>query len=1618
MANADDETNVDASDVLGVLNRAITAQKASAGKRRVVQPPPLSATGLGGSPFAGVKGSGSAVTSGGDYESHNFFTKVIDDAWTDDFSQVPVVGPGAAAAAKTYTQAQHLINQVGSYSQSALPGGIETFDWDKAGDISYGQAAIANAAALGRSVAMSVSGGQFKGHAARVSPLVSPDFDVTNPMMRKAAFEDDGLGRLASGTTDALFNWFLDPLVVGGKALKIARYGSEALQLPGMLSASTNIPKVIEHIGFSADDSILFRESAGTAGSVNQITEAGDHIARSDFNTLIEYAAFKSSPYRDLLAGVGAEITDPRLADMFVAAASGSEKHLAQLRTEAQSVSDALVNFGGSIDYERRILSNLTGLNDPALLDDVLEANYSAGTILEDLASRDKALYDAITLLDKEGTGLITQTGSFSAKAENLRNAWSAGKAQRDLPAAERSLSKTPQRPAVKAAALEQAGRLVGASGDDVIASIKATAVRSNSAIQERVFQTSSSFRKVRVWQWATGQRSAGFINTRTFDDGKSADELKAMLQDAKATRGDGQFAAWALSTWGAAKTDAQRFSAVEQIQRAQVAKIAESHGLPSELLLDQYEYLVERRTHVIATLRNPSKSRAFGVDPETGDLIVGTPQLVSQLETQVPLMDMRMMEQTARRLAKSPVYRGSLTDIEATFKRALGKSPTPANAVHDMGQSGSEVAIRWADELNSMWKAAVLLRLGYTQRNVAEGWLRSWAYLGKIPAIAPIVAARGVKNVVYANRRAWLKIRSIDAAQANLAAQVNEQRILIRQIETDLAEQVDMPQEWAADLRATAEASKRRIDGLNDEIASWEEKRTGVRKQFIGDDAAFAGKIGDVYRAEASNARTVENFFDSRTDRDFLKRLSDRQYTLIQPGEQQYFSELVQSVKQFRADQMATQLIDGKSVDYVLNWAKSKDANSWAHELGLDSISERTAQVRKVAAEIGNYLPTARARKAAAGENLPTPAQLQAALSDLPQDELAAIHGRQVKSLLEAGSKGKFRKMTQALFTVLGSMPESVLVRQPFYNSVFTRERDLLTAKLTAQGGELTADAAEKISRQAHRRALQATNETLFTITRYSNPAAALRFVSPFFAAFENSIRTWGRMIYRDPSIAARASILWNLPASLGSVYDSQTGERLSGSPFSFIAPNPNAVMSLPAPLANIIGGANGGLGAVVPLQSMNVISPGESPWLPGFNAPMVAVPLGNVLAQRPDVQQWLKDHLGDTVYNQFIPLGNAQGGIGGLTGQALPAWSRKLISAVRKDDDENYVKVLAAITQDALVDDALGVTPFNEKQVRNRADQFFKFSTLANLTLPVSLMRVSKYQIQLDAWHNLSADDRLTYAEKISRFRAMYGDSYMALTMSTTKSKVPNLDPTLETWRTVTDNPDQVQYIAEAFGTDAVGVLAATAPDGAMSPGVYNYWLDQPAEGTDGNWKSKASPYEIQQNSQVAEMWASYNRARASRDAELAGLGVNPETGHPWTINSQAAKDAGIVETWNTYRDDMLAHYGDIWSVYGPQAYSSQLPKTLAVVNHLLTDKQFMAGDTGRSQVWQDLAHYMRVRAEGLDAIRNGADSSYVRSTWENWSAAFKATASIGFMDFYDTYLEQDNLDFSLAE
>lgn len=1432
----------------------------------------------------------------------------------------------------------------------------------------------------------------------------------------------------------------------------------------------------------------------------------------------------------------------------------------------------------------------------------------------------------------------------------------------------------------------------------------------STPAVYEKVYQLSKNFRKVAVWEWINGQRGSGWLTVRGAEDGYAQDEWKAALRESRVLRRDQDFIRTLAQSWSHGVTETgnlQRAAEIEQEAVRQMARHyfgAEATPLQETIAMGLYRAAAKKRESALDAFQQ-SRSRAYGikpmVDPDDGTLITTGPIMRSQLETKIPLLDFRLMDKVMSELA-SPAMKPYLREIGDSLLVQAGGDPV---AIAKRLGSMSEGAKYGLEAINSAWKAAVLMRLGYTQRNVFEGWLRTWAVLGTIPALAPSNIATGIGRTFYRNPKAARGLKTIEGTQLHLSKVVEQERQIQLSLEDDIGELLartipeptdltitydsrhlqqqqemggghswyidrkrglfdkdgrripddEYPESWPpekdgyfraviedrdelpdfvyhvttastavaqdgalrvsagnggglggaggkgsvsfttdratalalrddmrlyAALRAQAGTSsngesideiiqilrqdallhgadpdskritavfdqmrtkavrngakddqivteqineymlarhyespsrpnvpgffsqplhyadptdiniiaipKRNLPenavienighnkiGENHEIrvygdvpigkaqvsdvknrvvydqmladtmgeleshnavlddylsvmAGLSEKKKSLQKRYIGWDEAFAGPMGEIRRASASNMQTVKNFFESKAARDAqLRTMDDNKWVQVNPEDTQYFDELSGSVMQFRSDPLAQIALrmDGAdgSIDSMMAFFRTDAGKKYARDMALFDDEARLRRATFLHGEIAAYLPTDEAMSLATRSVPPTGAELRAALGG--RRDLSPIHGREVRK--NVTSEDPYHAVINTIFKYLGSMPDSALVRQPFYNEVWKRETAALYRKAIDQGVDLSDNAVLKtIEETAHRRALKATNETLFTITRYSNPAAALRFLSPFFAAWENSMRTWSRIIIRDPSVAARGMILWDLPNNMGLTVD-ENGIPVGSSPGDFLTGSVSQYVVLPKFLTDHIQSTLTDLseqpglkdtffgdvlqGAAqfplkVPKGSFNIVAPGESPFLPGLG-PVVTYPVGRLLASKPDKQQFLKEFLGDALYSQIAPFGQASGDI---LDTVAPAAGRKAVQLIMGEDNDDYMRVLDAVTVDAIVSWRLaGGDPDSKPDpaaLKEYADNFYKFSILSSLVLPVAISRMSDYQPVMNEWRILNEDPTMPYRDKVALFIDKFGDSFMPLTRSTSKSDIEGLDPTLEMWQGMTKHAREVAMLTAEVGDSGASILAATIPNGKFNAGVYSYWRNERQPGAQNTYKTAMTPEEIMVEDTVGRMWDDYIREKTMRDNALARLGTA-------TYDSAKARDAGITARWDSFIDGMFDKYGEDFAIHGPQSYTKQLPQTLGGIQKLLNDEQFMSSDLGESATWQAIDAYMDERNRARAAIDKGADKGAVLEVFNEFAAAHKYS-TLQFADFFDTFLENDDL------
>jgi hypothetical protein len=1539
--------------------------------------------------------------------------ELVSDWWTDDFSSVPVAGPAASAVAERYTDATEGINRILTTPLlAANPRYWENRDnsdsaglWQDANNISVGQAGLG---------ALDASG---LGSPADIYDS-DPTRNIVDPAQR--GVYDEGWGRVASGLVDAGVTWFLDPFVLAGKGVKVARFGTRFMgsEIVGLSARKIEGPKVIDQIGREADQAL--------SGNRNILRYEAERVAAGDFAELRTRNIFQGAN-RDILAGVAHHITDVDDAVVFLAAAAGSTRHQRILReTQANTYLTLQRRTGMENPYETRILNQPVGEAGSDLLPDLLEKGVKAEKVIEDLAKRDpefaavidrnRALRNAEALIDENPAGLLENAGSRSVTARQIADAWRDGKQARKTALGNKGALTTRQT------------RGLGPRDG------------TGPAAFERVYQLSSMAPRVRVWEWLGGYHASGYINVRGFNEGKASDELAAALSDSKIIRRDGAFVREQMNIYGAAIGPQGRVAAIARIEENVWMRHMEHYGVKDLDGAKQiYSTLDKRRWDTVSQFM----SRGYAVD-EAGEIIKMGPRMRSQLETSMPMLDFRVMDKSARIAAKS------FYNMTRAEKVAL-----TGNVVKNM-----------ADEIQSLWKAAVLLRLGYTVRNTVEGWLRTAAVLGSLPSFKQPI--RSVSNSWYNNRRR-VQNRTPGMSARSLAKQEDKTITELQRLRTQLEE---VRAGRSAQLQTNPLANAPRLDRsaaqLEEEIAATEtilariqSKLENVQSRRYYDNGAFAGTYstkvdgkrqefdleflnGELVRRLSSAQKTNETVLYSEWMRGAAARLNDNAYAKVDPGKPQYWQELAQSIRQFRNDDVAKMILDGKSDAEILAWSASAASRGYRRDMRIphQAMEGKIVELRSM---VNRYLPTDEVRIAAAGREL-TPGELRTMLGGLRADakpkkptrgaddtdeayeaakaqwdqELAAwedavklspIHGREVERVTSAGSAASlYHTPIEKLFALLGNYPESALVRHPFYAEVWKRRMDRMVEMAQAQGTKIDSELLIKLNSNAHRYAMRATNETLYTIERYSNIAHVMRWVAPFFPAWENSARVWAKIVVNDPSVAVRASILWQMPNQLGMVVDAEGNPVKDDGPLSFLTGSQDRFIVLPeemvgaierfadkfgdVPVVGNIAKGAAAFGLKVPQGSFNVVTPGQTPYLPGLG-PLAVVPVGKFLSTKPDLQADLRKLLPSGIYQQFVPFGAPEDDV---LQAFMPPWARRWYQDWQGENNDQFLGVAAAMMQTAMVDwYRSGGDPANKPDmdaILEKTHDFYKFAAFAAITLPVSVTRMSPYQLQLDEWNRLKADETMTYPEKIDAFLTQFGDDFLPLTVSSTEGTVPGLDPTIDDYAILRDNADLVRELTVLDPTgEAVGLLASSAPVGVFDAGVYDWLQREEIPGLDLTYRSRRDPGEMQTAIVMQKAWRDYRKAKALRDQELAARGVS--------IQSNDAED--IKQAWDGFKAQMAQEYGEPWvAEFGE--YENRSPVYLAGIQRVLG-----SGRMDSNPMWGQVREYMETRQNALDAIAAGYDSADVRDWFAQWSEEYR-WSSLEFSDFYDKFLEQD--------
>lgn len=706
------------------------------------------------------------------------------------------------------------ISQLTVAGISGLPGGVRTLSWDEANDVSVGQVTLANAAISLEQVKqgnpMGIIGGVSGGVLGTVGALVSPDltaklsskdFDIADAQDRKI-FEEDPIAKWASGITDAVFTVAADPLIVGGKALKFTRLKFVDRPLT---------PKNVEKMVAELDDAVELAKTGdvdrmapiariaydavtpkadGTRPSVRKIIQR-DEIA---YSHNAEGIADALGTLRDgdfasavlvMKAGLGDVVALRALSDASVRAADtliNAQRSLLEARIAQDPTQYAVAksSMERTVEARRKIWEQRSRQRDngeAVALKEVLDAEFEYYDAVDSLlaiengrirAAIDRPTQAEMSWFDAQVKEAEANYKWFKKVADQANFGAFAG--------ADRGFAtNTP------------IGRFVSKRrAKRAEAAYERKSVSGQKLFSQDYFGNNPFTRVIRFWHVLNDATPSYYVNiAANTDQGR---EVEAFLDSLKYLSGAPLRVTDAngiqREIGGVARKD--ELFQVYTSARARGEKVKDSMAAIQSAIRDDLtkfygidpqvmEAIHRRGISEYDRLRTEITTRKDGyfLSDEASNPGVKGLNVAPFLETQLANGEYFLPWDTVERIAIN-VKNGKITDPSA-------------KVLFTPGQELNRRLLAANDVFQDFWRPLVLFRLGYPQRNVAEGLFRSIAFSGSLQPLlwagkAGLQSAQNFRRVQRAAKkaaRARTQVEVPDAARDRFDGLVARQKEL-----------------------------------------------------------------------------------------------------------------------------------------------------------------------------------------------------------------------------------------------------------------------------------------------------------------------------------------------------------------------------------------------------------------------------------------------------------------------------------------------------------------------------------------------------------------------------------------------------------------------------------------------------------------------------------------------------------------------------------------------------------------------------------------------------------------------------------------------------------------------
>jgi hypothetical protein len=801
----------------------------------------------------------------------------------------------------------------------------------------------------------------------------------------------------------------------------------------------------------------------------------------------------------------------------------------------------------------------------------------------------------------------------------------------------------------------------------------------------------------------------------------------------------------------------------------------------------------------------------------------------------------------------------------------------------------------------------------------------------------------------------------------------------------------------------------------------------TGMYRQKLYDGTviehpdAGAGELGDILMQRTDNADTYKLMADAPSQL-FAARYGGMEELRLSSNDPRYFTgyanylnNMWRSPSENKIDPIIDMFLNNKTPEDVIRWIRKTDeGKAYASKMNIDDRafkvpSERLNVGTDAEDFVGNlhsayarYLPDAEIQEAFKNNQMDE-MFLRTHFADQPA--MPDIVGSVVPtSPVVAGMGGAAQAFVQKAFYFLGSLPETTLARHPLARAVYRAEMkqrgdialSLKRSKLNDPNAELTLDEINSFRKDAVEGTRREVNKTLFTIMRKSYAGEKMRYIMPFFNAWENTIRRWATLSKENPVAVAKAG---QITASLANQNNMVDKDGNPTSTFSYdnqiVLPMPESFMQT---MEKIPGGSglaaairSSGSQVSISMRSLDVMFQGEA--TAGFG-PIVAIPAQYLEIMRPDLEG---------ILSQVIPYGASDAPLKTLLPPALQK-AAQLWSTTR---DGSWSRTFNTVYRYELIKYRLGdrKTEPTFQEIQSLTNNMYKVKALSNLVLPFAAQYDSPLGWYTQQYHTLQ---RTYGAQADAYFLQMYPEMGEA----TISSSLNNTG--VDATQAAVSNLKKYNGLISKIGTttpEMIGFLV-NDPDGKydFSQAAYQWQMrNSPVPGSTENFRGQRNPALLKQDAQKKMGWIDYRKAMDYLDQALFAQGYT-------SYSESGAEELNLAK--QAYTQQLAATNKD-WAADFYSVDKGKWIYRMQSIETILRDPQWMKDNGGKPVVGaiatyyttrQQIARELASRkAGGASGTLTAADNADLEGLWNQTIATLKQE-SLEFSSFYNRFLQND--------